>query len=130
MWFRFAADLTLVVHLLFILFVVAGALLVLRVPRLAWLHVPAALWGTWIELTGGICPLTFLENRFRHMAGQAGYAESFVEHYLVPLIYPAGLSRVTQLWLAVAVAGVNAGLYLYWLLRQRKARINREPAVD
>jgi hypothetical protein len=128
--YRIAADLTLVVHLVFILFVVGGALLLFRFPRLVWLHVPAALWGTWVELTGRICPLTVLENRFRLLAGQAGYAESFIEHYVFPVIYPAGLTRGTQLGLAVVVAGLNIGLYLFWLLRRRKTRINRDSAVD
>ena len=120
MTFRIAADLTLVVHLAFIVFVVAGALLLFRFPRLVWLHVPA----------GRICPLTVLENRFRQLAGEAGYAESFIEHYVVPVIYPAGLTREAQLWLGIIVAGLNAGLYACWLLRRRKTRINRNPAQD
>jgi len=128
--YRIAADLTLVVHLAFILFVVGGALLVYRIPRLVWLHIPAALWGTWVELSGRICPLTVLENHYRLKAGQAGYAESFIEHYVIPVVYPAGLTRGTQLWLALAVASLNVGLYLHWLLRRRKTRINRDRSLD
>lgn len=130
MLYRIAADLTLVVHLAFILFVVGGALLVYRIPRLVWLHIPAALWGTWVELSGRICPLTVLENHYRLKAGQAGYAESFIEHYVIPVVYPAGLTRGTQLWLALAVASLNVGLYLHWLLRRRKTRINRDRSLD
>ena len=123
MLFRLAADLTLLVHFAFILFVVGGALLVLRWPVFAWLHLPAAIWGAWIEISGGLCPLTTLENRFRLAAGQEGYEESFVEHYLMPVIYPGGLTRGMQLWLAAGVVTVNVVLYGYLLLRRRKTRI-------
>ena len=124
MLFRLAADLTLVLHLGFILFVVIGAALVIRWPGLAWLHLPAAIWGAWIEISGGICPLTTLENHFRHRAGEQGYAASFVEHYLVPIIYPGGLTRTVQLVLAAFVIFVNVALYSYVLRRARKTRIN------
>lgn len=124
MWARFAADAVLLVHLAFILFVVAGALLVLRYRWVAWLHIPAAFWGTWVELGNRVCPLTFLENELRQRAGQSGYSESFIEHYLVPIIYPAGLTRTAQLWLAAIVITINVALYAAWLLRRRKTRIN------
>lgn len=124
MWARFAADAVLVLHLAFILFVVGGALLVLRYSWLAWLHIPAAIWGVWIELGNRICPLTVLENELRRRAGQSGYSESFVEHYLVPIIYPTGLTRTAQLWLAAIVVTINIVLYTLWLLRRRKTRIN------
>jgi hypothetical protein len=120
---RLAADLTLLVHFAFILFVVGGALLVLRWPALVWLHLPAAIWGAWIEISGRLCPLTTLENRFRLDAGLEGYEESFVEHYLLPVIYPGGLTRSLQLWLATGVVFVNVLLYGYLLLRRRKTRI-------
>jgi hypothetical protein len=120
---RLAADLTLLVHFAFILFVVGGALLVLRWPALVWLHLPAAIWGAWIEISGRLCPLTTLENRFRLAAGLEGYQESFVEHYLLPVIYPGGLTRSLQLWLAAGVVFVNVLLYGYLLLRRRKTRI-------
>jgi len=121
--YRFIADLTLLVHLAFIVFVVAGAVVVLRYPRLAWLHLPAATWGAYIEIAGRVCPLTYLENHLRLAAGQQGYADSFIEHYLVPLIYPAGLTHDLQLWLAAIVIVVNVLLYGYLLLRRRKTRI-------
>ena len=122
MWARIAADAVLVLHLAFILFVVLGALLVLRYAWIAWLHVPAAIWGAWVELTNRICPLTVLENALRSRAGQSGYSESFVEHYLVPVIYPAGLDRTMQFWLAGILVTINVVLYALWLLRRRKTR--------
>lgn len=124
MWARFAADAVLALHLAFILFVVLGALLVLRYTWIAWLHIPAAIWGAWVELTNRICPLTDLENALRSRAGQSGYSESFVEHYLVPVIYPAGLDRTMQFWLAGILVTINVVLYALWLLRRRKTRIN------
>lgn len=124
MWARFAADVVLVLHLAFILFVVLGALLVLRYTWIAWLHIPAAIWGAWVELTNRICPLTILENALRSRAGQSGYSESFVEHYIVPVIYPPGLDRSLQFWLAGILVTINVVLYALWLLRRRKTRIN------
>ena len=124
MLYRVAADLTLVLHFGFIAFVVVGAVGVIRWPKLAWLHVPAAAWGAWIEISGGICPLTTLENRFRTNAGGEGYATSFVEHYLLPVIYPGDLTRTVQLVLAAAVIITNVSLYTYVLRRARKTRIN------
>ena len=121
---RFAADAVVVLHLLFILFVVDGARLVLRWPRMAWLHLPAAAWGTFVEATGRICPLTTLENVLRRQAGLEGYTDSFVEHYLVPVIYPAGLTRDIQWWLAAVVVVTNVVCYSYILRRRHKTRIN------
>jgi hypothetical protein len=113
------ADLVVIVHGLFILFVVAGGLLVLRWPRVAWLHLPAAAWGVLIEWSGWICPLTPLENTLRQAAGQAGYSGGFVERYLLPLIYPAGLTPAVQLWLGAVVLAVNVAVYVLWWLRRR-----------
>ena len=95
------------VHVAFTAFVVLGGQLVLRWPRIAWLHVPAAVWGAWIEVAGWIYPLTPLESRLRADAGQTGYQTSFVEHYLLPVLYPAGLTREGQ-WLLDATC-LNAG---------------------
>ncbi|AGW92329.1 DUF2784 domain-containing protein [Cupriavidus sp. DF5525] len=116
------ADLVVVAHGLFILFVVAGGLLVLRWPRVAWLHLPAAVWGVLIEWLGWICPLTPLENTLRHAAGQAGYSGGFIERYLLPLIYPAGLTPAVQLWLGVVVLVVNVAIYALWWRRRRAVR--------
>jgi len=108
---RFAADAVLLLHLGFIVFVMLGGFLVFRWPRLALLHVPAVIWGALVELTGKICPLTFVENQLRIAAGTSGYTGSFVEHYLLGVIYPAGLSRPAQYALALLVIAVNAAIY-------------------
>ncbi|WP_298269904.1 DUF2784 domain-containing protein [Geobacter sp.] len=122
MVFSLAADLVVLVHALFVLFVVAGGVAVIRWPRLAWLHIPAAVWGALIELGGGVCPLTFLEVRFRRLAGEGGYAGSFIEHYLVPAIYPAGLTRRGQVLLGILVLLWNGVLYGVALRRWRRQR--------
>jgi hypothetical protein len=111
------ADLVVIAHGLFILFVVAGGLLAWRWPRVAWLHLPAAAWGVLIEWSGWICPLTPLENTLRQAAGQGGYSGGFVERYLLPLIYPMGLTPALQLWLGLAVVLVNVAVYALWWRR-------------
>ena len=108
---RLLADAVVVVHFAFIAFVVAGGLLVIVKRWWALLHLPAAAWAAYTEFTGTICPLTPLENELRRKAGEAGYAGGFVEHYLIPLIYPAGLTASTQFWLGLAVIGVNVFVY-------------------
>ena len=116
------ADLVLVLHAAFILFVVAGGLLVLRLHRLAWLHLPCVAWGVLIELSGWICPLTPLENRLRHAAGTGMYETGFIEHYLAPLIYPVGLTADVQYLLALFVLLVNSGIYtIVWKRRHSGA---------
>lgn len=117
---RLAADLVLVVHFAFVLFVVFGALLVLRWPRLAWVHIPVALYGAAIEFAGFVCPLTPLEQRLRHAAGQAGYTGGFVEHYVVAVLYPSGLTRGVQIALGLFVLLFNACLYFLWMRRRRR----------
>lgn len=117
-----AADVVLLAHFAFIVFVVIGGLLVLRLPRFAWLHVPAIAWAVFVEATGRICPLTYVENAFRAHAGLAGYGGDFLSHYLLQLIYPAGLTRATQLLLALIVVGVNAAVYARWFARRRARR--------
>lgn len=118
----FAADLVVALHFAFILFVVAGGLLVLRWPRLAWAHLPVVAWGAGIELIGWVCPLTPLENVLRRAAGQAGYAGGFIDHYLTPLIYPVGLTREHQLALGLFVTAVNLLIYGLVALRWRRLR--------
>jgi hypothetical protein len=122
MLYRTLATAVLALHLAFILFVVGGALLVLRWPRLAWLHLPAAAWGVLIEFGNWECPLTPLENDFRRLGGEAGYAGGFIEHYLLSLIYPAPLTRGVQLVLGAAVLLLNVTLYALVLRRRRRAR--------
>jgi hypothetical protein len=108
-------------HGTFILFVVAGGLLALRLPLAAAVHVPCAVWGAYIEFSGGICPLTPLEQRLRAAAGEAGYSGGFIEHYLLPLIYPAGLTPTVQLVLGCAVIVINIAVYGLVLRRRRAA---------
>jgi len=110
------ADLVVLLHLAFILFVVFGGLLVLRRRRLMWLHLPVVVWGAAIEFVGWVCPLTPLENRLRAAAGEAGYSGGCIEHYLIPLIYPEGLTRELQWLLGALVLLVNA--LVYWRVLQ------------
>ena len=122
MLFSWLADLAVLLHTLFILFVVGGGFLVLRWPRLAWLHLPAALWGGVVELTSALCPLTDLELYWRQLGGEAGYRGSFIAHYLVPLIYPAGLTVRLQIFLGLGVLLLNGAIYLtLWRRRSRQA---------
>jgi Protein of Unknown function (DUF2784) len=115
-----AADAVLLAHGAFIAFVLLGAGLLWRWPRIVWLHLPAAAWGAYVEFSGKLCPLTPLENRLRHAAGEQGYSGGFVEHYLLPLIYPEGLTRETQWLLGAVVLLVNGLLYGLWLRRRRR----------
>ncbi len=114
-----AADAVLLLHGVFILFVVAGGLLALRWPLAAAVHLPCAAWGAYIEFSGGICPLTPLEQRLRMLAGEAGYSGGFIEHYLLPLIYPAGLTPTVQVVLGSGVIVVNLIVYGLVLRRRR-----------
>jgi hypothetical protein len=118
--FRLLADLIVLIHLAFVVFVVLGGLLVIRWPRVLWVHLPAAAWGAWVEFAGWICPLTPLENWFRMRGGDVAYTASFVEQYLIPLLYPASLSRELQYSLGATVVVVN--LLVYAMLVRRSAR--------
>jgi hypothetical protein len=120
---RLAADLLLSVHLLFVVFVVFGGLLALWRAGFAWLHLPALAWGLWIETSGRICPLTPWENQLRQIAGQSGYSGGFVEHYLLPIVYPPGLTLAMQNRLAIALGALN--LLVYGLVIARKVRSRR-----
>lgn len=100
------------VHLLFVVFAVAGGFLVFRWPRWAWLHLPAAVWAALVELAGMYCPLTPLENRLRQQAGAAGYEDGFVSHYILPVLYPAGLTSDIQVVLGIGVVALNGAVYL------------------
>jgi len=116
MGWRLAADALVVIHLGFILFVLLGGLLLLRWPRLLWLHLPAVAWGVTVEFFHLLCPLTPWENQLRQAAGDAGYEGGFIEHYLIPVIYPAGLTPQVQLWLGGFVVLINVGVYAYLLM--------------
>ena len=112
MTYHLAASAVAVLHFAFILFVVLGGLLVLKWPRLMWIHLPAAVWGMLVELAGWYCPLTHWENRLLEAAGRAGYEGGFVNHYLMPLIYPPGLTRGMEILLGVLVLAINLGVYV------------------
>jgi len=118
MIYRLLADLVLVAHLAFIVFVTVGVVLVLRRPRWAWMHVPCVVWGAWIEVVGGICPLTPLENGFRRLGGEAGYDGGFIDHHVGPIIYPSGLTRGAQITLGITLVVVN-GVGYALILRRR-----------
>jgi len=120
--FQVLADLTVGVHFAFVLFVVFGGLLVIKRPAVAWLHVPAAAWGAWIEFAGWICPLTPLENRLRARGGEATYDASFVERYVMPILYPEALTREVQFVLGGLVVVVNVVVYAAAFTRRRRAR--------
>jgi hypothetical protein len=122
MWSRGAADVVLIVHLAFVLFVVLGGLLALRWRRVAWVHVPVALYGAAIEFIGFTCPLTPLEVWLRRRGGEEGYAGGFVEHYVTSALYPTGLTRELQIALGVGVLVLNACVYAVWIHRGRRAR--------
>jgi len=124
--YRVLAEVVLVIHLAFVLFVVLGGLLVMRWPRLAWLHVPAAIWGVLIEYSGWICPLTPLENSLRTKGGEAGYSGGFIEHYIQPTLYPSGLTRSTQLVLGSVVLLLNLAAYAIVVSKSRNRVLKSE----
>jgi hypothetical protein len=115
---RLLANLVVLLHLAFIVFVVAGGFLAYRWPRAAWIHLPAAAWGALIELRGWICPLTPLENHLRHLAGEAGYTGGFIEHYVIPVVYPSGLTPRIQILLGIGVVAINGIAYGGYALRR------------
>ena len=114
------ADAVVLLHLAFVAFAVIGGVLAWRWRGVLWAHVPALAWAVWIEATGNICPLTPLENHLRALAGESGYQSGFIEHYIVPLLYPAGLTRQTQWLLGAALLAVNAVAYAGLLRRARR----------
>lgn len=122
MLYRIAADMLVILHFAFIVFVVLGGLLVWRWPKLVWLHLPMVLWAIGIECAGFICPLTPLENFFRDRAGSGGYEGGFIEHYIVTIIYPQGLTRTIQFVLAALLVAINIVFYLLMLRGHRKKR--------
>ena len=120
MLYRLAAEAVLLLHLAFIVFVLLGAAFAQRWRWLVVVHLPAAVWGCFVEITGRICPLTYAENYLRIKAGQSGYRDSFIEHYLLAVIYPAGLTREVQFVLAGVVVVINVAFYV-WLFYPRRA---------
>jgi hypothetical protein len=108
---RVLADAVLVVHLLFVVFAVTGGLLAFRWRWMPLLHLPALAWGAWVEFSGSICPLTPLENALRRAGGEAGYPGGFIEHYLLPLLYPAELTRELQFAFGAGLLVFNLVVY-------------------
>ena len=130
MLYRALADLVLALHLAFIVFVLAGGLLALRWRWAPLAHLPAALWGVLVEVSGGVCPLTPLENALRRAAGASGYSGGFIEHHLVPVIYPASLSHPIQLLLAGLVVLTNAAVYwIVWRVARGTLRTAGHPTL-
>jgi hypothetical protein len=121
MIYRLLADAVVLLHLAFVFFVFLGGLLVLRRPRLLWVHLPAVAWGAWVEFTGRVCPLTPLENWLRRRGGGPGYASDFIEHYIEPILYPPSLTVKAQWVLGAVVVAANVIVYLA-VLRRRRAR--------
>jgi len=122
MLYSLLADITVILHLVFILFVILGGLLALKWRRMAWVHIPAAIWGALIEFMGWICPLTPLENQLRRLAGESGYTGDFIGQYLLPLIYPGELTRELQLLLGVGVIVINVLIYFFVIRQAIKQR--------
>ncbi len=118
--YRLAADTLVLLHLAFTVFAVVGGFLAWRWPRVAWIHIPAAVWGALIEFMGWVCPLTPLENHFRRLAGEAGYAGGFLEHYVIQVLYPRGLTPTIQVILGAVVVLVNGYAYSVYFRRRRR----------
>lgn len=120
MIYRILADLTILLHLSFILFVLFGGILVLYRRWIFWLHIPSLIWGVAIEIFGWVCPLTPLENSFFHLSGESGYSGGFIEHYIVPLVYPSTLTREMQWGFALVAILLNLMVYAMVLYRRFK----------
>jgi len=120
MFYNLSANLLLVLHFMFICFVLVGAFLLLKWPRIIYLHLPAIIWGILIEAKGWICPLTPLEQWLRFQAGQSGYQTGFIEYYLLPIIYPSALTRNIQIGFAILVFLLNLSIYTWLFVRHIK----------
>ena len=122
---RLAADTVVALHLAFVAFAALGGMLAWRRLAYAWFHLPALAWAGFVEFSGTICPLTPFENRLRVRAGEAGYPGSFVEHYLMPVLYPAGLTPDAQKWIGAALVALNVAIYAVALARARSRKGER-----
>ena len=118
--YELAANLTLIVHFAFILFVVFGALLFFVATKIIFIHFPALIWGSYIELTNSICPLTYLENWFLHKANLTTYSEGFIQNYLVPIVYPVSLTKDLQIYLGIALIVINIVFYAFIFTKMKK----------
>ena len=118
--YELAAGIILIIHFLFILFVIFGALLFFVVKKIVFIHIPAIIWGIYIELTNSICPLTYLENWFLHKANLTTYSEGFIQNYLVPIVYPVSLTKDLQIYLGIALIVINIVFYAFIFNKLKK----------
>jgi hypothetical protein len=118
--YEIAADLILIIHFTFVLFVVFGALLIFVSIKIIFIHIPAVIWGSYIELTNSICPLTYLENWFLHKANLTTYSEGFIQNYLVPIVYPMNLTKDLQIYLGIALIVLNIIVYVLIINKLKK----------
>ncbi len=118
--YEIAADLILIIHFTFVLFVVFGALLIFVSIKIVFIHIPAVIWGSYIELTNSICPLTYLENWFLHKANLTTYSEGFIQNYLVPIVYPMNLTKDLQIYLGIVLIVVNMIIYGFIINKLKK----------
>tara|TARA_B100001123_G_scaffold301496_1_gene336450 strand:- start:22 stop:390 length:369 start_codon:yes stop_codon:yes gene_type:complete len=118
--YEIAANLILIVHLIFILFVVFGALLFFASTKIIFIHIPAIIWGSYIELTNSICPLTYLENWLLQKANLTTYSEGFIQNYLVPIVYPVNLTKDIQIYLGIALIVINIVIYVFIFNKLKK----------
>lgn len=121
MRYALAADAIMLAHFLFIAFALLGSFLLLKWPKLIWLHLPAVAWGAFVEMAGRICPLTDFENRFRALAGESTYGEGFITHYLGPIIYPPHFTRGWAFFALGVLLAVNLAGYGLFIMRRRRA---------
>ena len=119
--YEIAANLTLIVHFIFVLFVVFGGLFFFVTTRIVFIHIPAFIWGSYIELTHSICPLTYLENLFLHKANLTTYSEGFIQNYLMPIVYPTNLTKDLQIYLGIALIVVNMIIYGFIISKLKKS---------
>ena len=115
-----AADIILIIHFLFILFVIFGALLLFVEKKIVFIHIPAIIWGSYIELTHSICPLTYLENWLLQKANLTTYSEGFIQYYLVPIVYPTNLTKDIQIYLGIGLIVINIVIYAFILGKMKK----------
>ena len=118
--YEITANLILIIHLIFILFVVFGALLFFVSTKIIFIHIPAIIWGSYIELTNSICPLTYLENWLLQKANLTTYSDSFIQNYLVPIVYPVNLTKDIQLYLGIALIVINIVIYAFIFTKIKK----------
>lgn len=130
MLYKLAADLLVLIHFSFIIFVVLGGFLVLRWPRVAWIHLPAVSWGIWIEFNNGICPLTTFEKSLRETANTPSYAGNFIDNYIIPIIYPPGFTPETASLLGFALLATTILIYSTAIIRKLRNKTQPLPEID